>query len=520
MKNCCAHVAFLLTLIGLSVARAVDERVLSPDSEFVRVSVFADGRAMPVEPVRCSKMPFNRRWPGHQRPKDQTEICGLARFALAKPTEVVLEVREPFSSVTVRPLSKGVKPVIDGRRIRFTVAAAGQYSVEIDGWHRNLFLFADPPETYDIDRNDPKTRWFGPGEHDVGLLEMKSGETVYLAEGAVVYGRIHARDADGIRILGRGILDASRVKETVIRNDPAKDEEERRKGFAVANVKRYDTIRLEYCDRVTIDGIVIRDSLIYNIRPICCRDLEIRNVKAIGSWRYNADGFDLHNCERVTIRDSFIRTYDDALCIKGLDCWMKESDMDHDGYRHDAFRDVLVSNVVTWCDWGLNYEIGAETRAREIANVRFVDCDAIRASAGVCDVQSVDWADIHDIAYENIRIELDGEWMVPQMQKSDEHRYVETSDGKYGGMLLSSRVYQHPEYSAGGTRRGKNHRILYKDIFVTGEDRLNCVFAGSSPESRTYDVTIDGLYRNGRRVQSLSEVNVATNAFVGPILFR
>ena len=57
--------------------------------------------------------------------------------------------------------------------------------------------------------------------------------------------------------------------------------------------------------------------------------------------------------------------------------------MNHDGYCHDVFRDVLVSNVVTWCDWGLNYEIGAETRAREIANVRFVDCDAIRASSGV-----------------------------------------------------------------------------------------------------------------------------------------
>ena len=200
MKNCCAQVTFWLALIGLSAAWAADERVLSPDSKFARVSVVADGRALPVESVRCSKMPFNRRWPGHQRPKDQTEICGLARFTLTKPTEVVLEVHEPFSRVAVRPLSKGVKPTMDGRRIRFTVAAAGQYSVEIDGWHRNLFLFADPPEAYDIDRNDPKTRWFGPGEHDVGLLEMKSGETVYLAEGAVVYGRIHARDADDISI--------------------------------------------------------------------------------------------------------------------------------------------------------------------------------------------------------------------------------------------------------------------------------------------------------------------------------
>ena len=487
---------------------------------FTRLSAAADGRALKVEPVRCSKMPFNRRWPGHQRPKDQTEICGLARFTLTKPTEVELQVNEPFSRVAVRPLSKGVKPVVDGRRIRFTVATAGQYTVEIDGWHRNLFLFADPPEAYDVDRSDPKVRWFGPGEHDVGLLELKSGETVYLAEGAVVYGRIHARDADDIRILGRGILDASRVKETVIRNDPAKDAEELKKGFAVGNVKRYDTIRLEYCDRVKIDGIVIRDSQIYNIRPICCRDLEICNVKAIGSWRYNADGFDLHNCERVTIRDSFVRTYDDAICIKGLDCWMKESDMNHDGYCHDVFRDVLVSNVVTWCDWGLNYEIGAETRAREIANVRFVDCDAIRASSGVCDVQSVDWADIHDITYENIRVELDGEWMAPQMQDSDDQKYVNRSDGKYGGKLLSSRVYQHPEYSAGGTRRGNNHRILYKDIFVTGGDeRLKCAFIGSSAASRTYDVTIDGVYRNGRRLESAQDLTVVTNAF-GSFSFR
>ncbi len=109
--------------------------------------------------------------------------------------------------------------------------------------------------------------------------------------------------------------------------------------------------------------------------------------------------------------------------------------------------------------------------------------------------------------------------MAPQMQKSDGQKYVETSGGKYGGKLLSSSVYQHPEYSAGGKRRGKNHRILFKDIFVTGEDCLKCVFGGSSPESRTFDVTVDGVYRNGRRLESVSDLSVVTNAF-GSFVFR
>ena len=516
MRGWIARVCGLAGIAFMCGGAAADDESRLP--AYTRISATVEGRTLPVESLRCSKMPFNRRWPGRQRPKDQTEICGFVRFDWTRPAAVELHVHEPFSRAVVRPLSKGVKPAVEGDRVRFTVAQPGQYSVEIDGWHRNLLVFADPPETHAVDRDDPKTRWFGPGEHDVGLIEMKSGETLYLAAGAVVYGRVHARDADGIRILGRGILDASRVRETFIRNDPAKDAEERAKGFAVANVKRYDAIRLEYCDRVTIDGIVIRDSQIYNIRPICCRDVEICNVKAVGSWRYNADGFDLHNCERVTIRDSFIRTYDDALCIKGLDCWMKESDMLHDGYNHDCFRDVLVSNVVTWCDWGFNFEIGAETRAREISNIRFIDCDAIRLSSGACDVQSVDWADIHDITFENIRVELDGEWMAPQMQQTDDQKYVEKSGGRYWNRLLSSVVYRHPEYSAGGTRRGNNHGILFKDIRVTGPEVPKCVFGGSSPESRTYDVRIDGLTLNGRPVAE-KDVQIIRNDFAAPVAF-
>ena len=47
-----------------------------------------------------------------------------------------------------------------------------------------------------------------------------------------------------------------------------------------------------------------------------CRNLDIEDVKIIGNWRYNSDGIDMHNCEYVRIRDCFVRTYDDSICIR------------------------------------------------------------------------------------------------------------------------------------------------------------------------------------------------------------
>ena len=44
-----------------------------------------------------------------------------------------------------------------------------------------------------------------------------------------------------------------------------------------------------------IDGITIRDSQVYNIRPILLGEgLRIMDVKIVGNWRHNSDG--MHNC--------------------------------------------------------------------------------------------------------------------------------------------------------------------------------------------------------------------------------
>jgi len=486
----------------------------------VDYGVTVGGRAVRVETARCSAAPINTRWPGHQRPTYQTELCAFVRFDLTEPAKVEVTAPRDFKTVVVRPFSKGVKPVVEGRRISFTVAKPGGYSLELDGLHHNLHLFADPPADYKVDRNDPKTRWFGPGEHEVGVIAMKSGETVYLDEGAVVYGRVMARDADDIRILGRGILDASHVKEVYIRNDPAKDREEFERGFAVANVKRYDTIRLEFCDRVKIDGITIRDSQIYNIRPIGCRDLEIGWTKTLGNWRYNSDGFDMHNCERVRIHDCFIRTYDDAVCVKGWDCWMDESEMLHDGYRHDVFRDVTVERCVLWNDWGKSCEIGAETRAREICGVTYRDIDVLHPVAYACDIMNVDYADVHDVLFEDIRVELDDVWRPCVMQKREGETWRDPSGGKAVGSLLGLSVLKHPEYSAGGVRRGRIRDVTFRNIRATGKKLPLSYFYGCDEKANVSGVTIDGLHFNGRRLGNAAEANLKWGKFVAEPVFR
>ena len=314
--------------------------------------VTVDGQPAGVAAVRNSAMPVNIRWPGHQREIDQTEIDGMVRFSTAGKAVIAVTAPRDFKEVKVRPYSKGVKAEVAGRTATFTIPGPGAYSVEFDGPHENLHVFADPPETLKVNVGEKGVRYFGPGEHDAGLITLKTGETLYIDEGAVVFGRVEARDADHIRILGRGILDMSCIKEQPVAIDPKLAEEQRKRGFAITNAKRWNAMKLEFCDDVLIDGITIRDSLLYNIRPIGCRNLTIRNVKICGNWRYNSDGIDMHNCENVRISDCFVRTFDDAICVKGFDYTMNESEMLHDGYHHNVFTNVVVERCTVWCDWG------------------------------------------------------------------------------------------------------------------------------------------------------------------------
>ena len=450
--------------------------------------VTVNGRPIPVEACRVSAIPFNQVWPGYQRPLDQTELAGFSSWDMSGPVKVVVQSRRAVQSVVVRPASRGIRPLVETNRISFSVERPGPLVVEVNGPQHALHLFANPPEENAPPTNAPGVRYFGPGVHQAGRLTLRSDETVYLAAGAVVYGSIHASGASNIRILGRGILDASRF---------ARDEG----GGAV---------RLNDCSDVRIEGIVMRDPDVWCCSLFGCRKVTIASVKLVGLWRYNADGIDVCNCQDVEVRDSFVRAFDDALVVKGLKSGRSDSD-------ERPVRNVHFRRCVVWCDWGRAMEIGAETCAPEIAGIAFEDCDIIRTTHIAMDIQHGDRAAIRDIRFEKIRVEVDDRNLQPRIQPSREEKYADPSAGRYCPSLLELVVYQTP-YSR-DQQRGTIRGVIFRDISVSGTQMPSSSFRGFDAEHAVEDVTIEKLQFNGKRLPGESEARLRVGPHVRGVRF-
>lgn len=479
--------------------------------------VWVDGTEAALNTARVSAVPFNRRWPGHQRGLEQTEIIQF--LSLETSGEVRFSVKPSFAydpaKLNIRPKSLGIRPEIasDGT-ISFSLNRPAYFTVEPCGRNRALHIFADPMAEYAADLNDPAVLYYGPGEHDAGTIVLHSGQTLFLDEGAVVYACVRAMDADNIRILGRGILDNSRNREKILFEANAENNDS-----AVNNAIREHTVQLEYCTGVLIDGITIRDSLVYNIRPIGCADLEIRNVKIIGCWRYNSDGIDMHNCLNVHIDNCFLRTFDDSICVKGFDCYYSgdveqavHAAMYRNGKAYDVFRNVLVERCTIWNDWGKCLEIGAETRAEEIADILFRDCDLIHLTGQPMDCMNVDYADVHDVVFRDIRIEADEMIPAPAIQGSDDQTYANPNPD-YMPATFTSMVVFHHEYSAGGNRRGKNRNFTLEDIRLYGPHRPTVTCSGYDAEHLSENILLRRWIWNDRPIVSADEINLQVGSF-------
>jgi len=479
-------------------------------------TVKINGKIAETNTARVSAVPFNRRWPGHQRDISQSEPVQFLSLAIDEPIEFEITPKDTFdpAKLKIRPQSLGITPTVENGSIRFTLSRPAYFTVEAYGRGRALHVFADPMSQYDVDVCDENVLYFGAGEHDAGLIELKSGQTLYLDEGAVVYACIRAEDAENIKILGRGILDNSRNKEKILFEASAEGNRE-----AIKNAKRRHTVELRYCTNVEIDGITIRDSLVYNVRPTACRDLSIKNVKIIGCWRYNSDGIDMHNCEGVRISDCFIRTFDDSICIKGFDCYYKgdveaavKADMYRNGMSYDTFCDTVIERCTIWNDWNKALEIGAETRAEEIRDITFRDCDLIHLTNVALDCANVDYADVHDITFRDIRVEMDEQIPRYRIQKSDNEVY-ENTDPDYMPYLISAIVEFHHEYSAGGTRRGKNRDIRFGNISLLSPRAPRLRFKGYDETHKTENISIQNLTHNGVRVCDFSQTELDLQEF-------
>ena len=448
----------------------------------------AGGEPVPVYKARVSAVPFNQVWPGYQRPLDQTELASFAYFDIKRPENIEVESAFPVETCSVKPSSLKILPEIRKDKICFKVKKPGHFVVEVNGSHSPLHVFVNPEKVQNVNRKDKNVLYFGPGVHRPGKIVLKDGQTVYIAGDAIVHASISAENVSNISIIGRGILDSS----SFARED------------LPPTVYTPGSIYFYNCRNIKIEGVVIRDPHMWTVTIDRCKNVKIDNIKLIGLWRYNSDGIDICNSQKIRISNCFIRSFDDSIVFKGL----KSRKQDHKDQR--PVSDVVVNNCVIWNDWGRALEFGAETCAVEIKNIVIKNCDIIRTDYIAMDIQHGDCAKISNIRFENIRFEMDERSPHPMLQKGKKSRY-KPGKGKYNPRLIVLEIKKNMWKQCDGL--GGMNNIYFKNIDVKGPCVPESVIYGHGRGSAVENVKIENLVINGIKMTAPEKAGFKIGSF-------
>ncbi len=453
--------------------------------------VYVNGTEVPVYTCRISEYPFNSYYPGYQRPIDQTEIVSFVNLVSDEKIEIEVEplTQTAYERVMLKPYSKEVEVTKKGNRLSFALGVNGGYVLELDDYHGALYIFNNKP--CPCENKDSVTYYFDKGVHFVGKLTLKSNESVYVDKDAYVYGCIFAENAENIKIFGNGIFDDS-AEERVTEHcyEP----------FTNGNLKLYD------CKNVWISGVGFTNSAMWCINIFHCFDLVLDGINVFGQWRYNTDGIDIVNSKRVTVKNSFVHSFDDSVTVKGID-----------RYAYEDNTDILVENCTLWCDWGRTLEIGFETECREYRDITFRNCDILRGAYAVCDIQNGDRAEVHNVTFEDIRVELESFYTPEVVQKEYSQKYNAKDKHEISKIfaITNERFRAHYSIAGGDTSDYEKpyfagtHDILVKDIKIycdekivteCGKKAVRMTIRNKIATTEYKNITVENIFFNGEKL--------------------
>ncbi len=116
---------------------------------------------------------------------------------------------------------------------------------------------------------------------------------------------------------------------------------------------RPNLLVLTACKKILLEGVTFQNSPAWNLHPLMCENLTVRNVYAKNPWyAQNGDGIDVESCKNVLIENSTFDVGDDGICIKsGRDAAGRKRGM--------PTENVLVRNCTVYHAHG-GFVIGSE----------------------------------------------------------------------------------------------------------------------------------------------------------------
>jgi hypothetical protein len=422
----------------------------------------------------------------------------FGQLDLARPAEVEVRAQFDIRWVDIRPKSAGIVPVIAGNHgsLRFQVKNPVPLTIEFNGdWKRVIHLFINPPEKNAPGPNAPNVRYFGPGVHEAGVIELKDGETMYLAEGAWVKGIVNSIGTKNVTIRGRGVLDASGfARRPASAGAPAEAAPQRQPA-------RRNMIYFERTEGARVEGITLVNSPTWTFYVRNTLGTRVDGIHILnGRGACSTDGIDLVSSSDARVENVFIRTNDDNVVIKNTD--------------DKPIHDVTVRKSVFWNEpCGNAIEIGFELRSSKIEKVRFEDIDIIRVERGsAISIHNGDSALVEDVVFDGIRVEdarhklidfaiVYGQYGPDRPESQEERSSRMDSGGAWDGILRCT-----PEQKAAlAKNRGRIRNVRVRNLQVVDGALPFSVLSGWDPEHAVENVTIEGLTFGGKPIRSAAE---------------
>jgi len=409
-----------------------------------------------------------------------SKVAAFGYFSFNGRVPVSITANRDVDKVDIRPKSHGIEYSIKGRTINFQLDRPCNLSVEINGdIKRPIFIFANPLEQDIPKQGDENVLYFGGRKiHEAGEIKVGSGQTVYIAGGAIVRGRIRAEGAENARVIGRGILDGSH--------------------------RDYKTqmVKLSECSNFELNGIIVLNSFGWTLVPVKSDNVRFANVKVVG-WRDNDDGIDIVGCRNLSIENCFLRTKDDCIAVKASPGYFKEGES---GLRN--VQNVAVIDSVLWnAEWGNAMEIGFKLQTKSISDILFRNCDIIHVErGGTFTIHNGDFATVENIRFEDIRVEDSRDKLIElrvglSIYSGDcpweLHRQNPERKRSPLGQWILVEADKEKEHAS---HRGHIRNIHFKNIAVTGSKLPKSYLIGYNDSHSVENIVVENLQFNGRRI--------------------
>ena len=392
--------------------------------------------------------------------------------------EITLDDEIELNNIVVRPLAEGILPEMEGNTIKFEIEKPGIYTVEYNNDAMTaMYIFANAIDYDAPTKSSDTVKYIGPGAWTIDNLSMTDGMELYISGGAIIQGTINATNVNNIKIGGHGFFDGSNNESWMLN------------GYAA-----YVPINLSKCKNVDISDVAILDPNAWCVNLYNCSDVNIDGIKII-SARPNGDGITIQSCQNVTVKDSFIRSWDDSLVVKN---YAAETGSDS--------VNITFDNCQVWTDLAQSMEIGYETNKGNkinptIQNITFQNITVLHNfHKPVMSIHNADNCIISDVRYSNIIVE---DASMGKGDAGDNAQLIDINNLKSNWTTVQN--------------RGSISNIVFDGVYVLdGDDTIDFIegnfcpirIQGFDETSLCSNITVNDLYLLG---EAVTDANVSEN---------